>query len=62
MPLSDGEGRLGVNHHPGHPFADADIFAATWDYGRAIDAIAALNAWDTAVNEEPAGYLKRCGT
>jgi hypothetical protein len=64
MPLLFGEGRLGVNHPPGHPCAGWDIFAATWDYERAIDAIAALHAWDPTVagQEEPAGYLKRCGT
>jgi hypothetical protein len=61
MPQLDGWGRLGVNHPPGHPCADMEIFAATWDYERAIDAIAALNAWDPAVTEEPPGFSRRCG-
>lgn len=63
MPLLFGEGRLGVNHPPGHPCADMEIFAATWDYERAIDAIQALNAWEPDDDHpEPAGYLKRGGT
>jgi len=62
MPQLFGGGKLGVNHFPGHPLADADIFAATWDYERAIDAIAALNAWEPdADHPEPAGYSRRCG-
>jgi hypothetical protein len=60
MPQLFGGGKLGVNHPPGHPCTEMEVFAATWDYERAIDAITALNAWDTTVSEEPAGYLKRC--
>lgn len=58
MPALDGYGVLGVS-----PYAlpDAQWFAATWEYERAIDAIAALNAWDAFRFPEPGGFSRRCG-
>lgn len=59
MPQLGGYGMLGVNHRPGHPCEHLEIFEATWEYERAIDAIAALNAWHSLQWPEPPGFSRR---